>query len=106
VAAPGKSTVPVTILGHEYRVRGESDPDGVRRAAALVDETASRIRRRGTVDSLDVAVLAALNLARQLVALREGALAGPPGQAVDGERLDELLALLEAAVADAPRAVS
>ena len=88
-----KRTVPVTILGQEYKVRGESDVETVRRAAALLDETMERVRKRaGTSDSVDIAVLAALNIANHLVTLRDQT---ADGSAVDDERLDDLLALLE-----------
>ncbi len=95
-----KRTVPVTILGQEYKVRGESDAETVRRAAALLDETMVRVRERsGTVDSVDIAVLAALNIANHLVALRDERGKGDP---VDPAALDELLSLVESAVAGAP----
>ncbi len=91
-----KRVVPVTILGQEYKVRGESDAATVQRAAALLDETMSRVRERaGTVDSVDVAVLAALNLANHLITLRDETARGPQ---VDTTRLDDLLGLVEAAV--------
>jgi cell division protein ZapA (FtsZ GTPase activity inhibitor) len=69
----GRRSVAVRILGHEYRVRTESDPGEMQRVAALVEETLARLRdRTGTVDSLDLAVMAALNLARDLLAERTG----------------------------------
>ena len=59
-----KRTIPVQILGHEYRIRSDADEDSIRRAAAMVDETMARVRdRTGTVDTQSVAVLAALNIA-------------------------------------------
>lgn len=67
-----KRLVSVRILGHEYRIRTDSDPAGLARVAALVDETMGRLRERtGVIDSLDLAIMAALNLARDLVAERE-----------------------------------
>ncbi len=93
---PSKQPVPVTILGHEYKVRGESDAAIVKKAAKLVDETMTRVRERtGTADSVDVAVLAALNLAKHVVLLREER----HGSAMaDTARLDRLLALVEGAI--------
>jgi cell division protein ZapA (FtsZ GTPase activity inhibitor) len=65
-----RRTIPVQIQGQEYRVRGDGDPGAVRRAASLVDETMARVRERTrTVDSLDAALLAALNLANRLLVL-------------------------------------
>lgn len=94
-----RRTVSVKLFGHEYRIRSDADPDAVRRAAAMVDETVARIRSRtGTVDSLEVALLTALNLANQLVSLRDGRGAGPSG--IDSGRLAELVTLLETAVGD------
>jgi cell division protein ZapA (FtsZ GTPase activity inhibitor) len=71
-----KRSVSVRILGHEYRIRTDGDPAGLARVADLVDETMGRLRERtGVVDSLDLAIMAALNLARDLVTerlLRQG----------------------------------
>lgn len=96
-----KRVVPVTILGQEYKVRGEADASTVQRAAALLDETMSRVRERaGTVDSVDIAVLAALNLANHLILLRDETASGAT---LDESRLDDLLGLVEAAVDASPR---
>lgn len=93
-----RQTVVVHILGHEYRIKSDGDPEGVRRAARLLEETVERVRvRAGTVDSLDVAVLAGLNLARSLLTLREGARV-ERGAPLDAERLEALVALVESAV--------
>ncbi|MCP3983873.1 MAG: cell division protein ZapA [bacterium] len=93
---PVKRVVAVTILGQEYKVRGEADPASVQRAAALLDETMCRVRERaGTVDSVDIAVLAALNLANRLIALHDESEAG---FTLDESRLDDLLGLVQAAV--------
>ena len=68
-----KQSVTVLVLGQEYRIRSEGDADTVREAAALLDETMVRVRERTrTVDSMGVAVLAALNLAKGLVTRRRG----------------------------------
>ncbi len=67
----GKRSVSVRILGHEYRIRTDADPADLSHVARLVDETMARLRdRTGVVDSLDLAIMAALNLARDLVAER------------------------------------
>ncbi len=97
-----KRTVPVTILGQEYKIRGESDPETVRRAAALLDETMERVRKRaGTADSVDIAVLAALNIANHLVTLRDD---NTEAHVVGNDRLDTLLTLLEDAIEAKPAA--
>ena len=94
-----KRTVLVSVLGKEYRIRSDTDPELVRRAAALVDETIRKVQgRTATVDTVDVAVLAALNLANHVVTLREAAVS----TGVPSARVDELVALLESAVAEPP----
>jgi cell division protein ZapA len=92
-----KRSVPVTIQGRQYRVRADGDATGVQRAAELVDETMAKVRARaGTADSVDIAVLAALNLANALASDRvsEGALQGL------AQRIDSLARLVETATAD------
>ena len=84
-----KRSVSVRILGHEYRIRTDADPADLSEVARLVDETMGRLRdRTGVVDSLDLAIMAAMNLARDLVAER-GA------RADEGASADRLRALAE-----------
>ncbi len=97
-----KQTVQVTILGQHYSVRSAADPEEVRRVAEFVnrriDETHAAIR---TANTLDVVVLALLNVTGELLKLRKG------GGVVDGageERLRQLLARVEAAC-DEPMAI-
>jgi cell division protein ZapA len=95
-----KRSIAVRILGAEYRIRSEADEGSVRRVASLVEDTMARIRdRTQTVDTLDLAVLAALNLANDLIALRDGAsdeaMAHDAG--LDAARLAHLIATIEAA---------
>ena len=64
-----RRSVAIQIFGHEYRIKTDADPAGVERLARMVDDTMARIRdRTGAVDSLDLAVMAALNLANDLLA--------------------------------------
>jgi len=94
----GRRSVAVRILGHEYRVRTDSEPAEMQRVAALVEETLARLRdRTGTVDSLDLAVMAALNLARDLLA--ERAVRRSDGESAD--RLRSLTDRVEAALREA-----
>jgi len=98
-----KRTVPVTIQGREYRIRADGDPSTVQRAAALLDDTMTRVRARaGTADSVDIAVLAALNLANSLAADRT------TGASLAGleERIAELAELVETATAEPGSAAS
>jgi cell division protein ZapA len=86
--------VPVQILGQEFRVRSDGDASRVRRAAALVDDTVQRVRARSrTVDTLDLAVLAALNLAHRLLAREDAPVQGiEPDLAPLIERIEAVLA--------------
>ena len=96
-----KRTIPVEILGQEYRIRSDSDPETIRRAAALVDETMVKVRdRTGTVDTLDIAVLAALNIANHLISLRESSGKPSQGEKIRSHDLGDLIGLVEAAIAE------
>ena len=93
-----KRTVQVKIQGRAYKIRADGDGDAttVHRAAAMLDETIERVRiRAGTVDSVDLAVLAALNLANSLVNEREsrGSSSG-----VADDRFSGLIELVESAL--------
>jgi len=93
-----KRTVPVQIFGQEFRIRSDGDPARIRRAAALVDETMARVRARtGSADTLDVAVLAALNIAHRLLLQAAQGDAPSAGSAAD---LGALIHLVESALAE------
>jgi cell division protein ZapA (FtsZ GTPase activity inhibitor) len=67
-----KRSVAVEIAGQQYRIRSDADEEALHRLAAYVDRAMLRVRQgTGTADSLDVAVLTCLNLAREILALRE-----------------------------------
>ena len=60
----------VEIYDQVYQLRG-TDPEYIQRLATVVDKKMRAVSAHGaTVDSLRVAVLAALNIADELVALR------------------------------------
>lgn len=64
------AAVSVDIYDQVYTLRG-TDPDDIMRLAATVDEKMRAVAAHGsTVDSLRVAVLAALNIADELMRLR------------------------------------
>ena len=68
-AAP--AAVAVEIYDQVYHLRG-SDPNYIERLAASVDSKMRAVSAHGgTVDSLRVAVLAAINIADELASLRE-----------------------------------
>jgi len=65
------SLVHVEIFGQTYAVRAGSDPGYVERLAAYVDGQMQEISRSGgAVDSVRIAVLAALNIADECFRLR------------------------------------
>ncbi len=91
-------SVSVWIRGHEFRILSDDDQESLQRVARYLDDTMGKIEERtGTVDSLDVALLTALNLARELVGIREGRLeVGTSG--VDPGRLRAVIELAESAL--------
>jgi cell division protein ZapA len=100
-AAEGTGTIPVSIYGRTYQLRGNEERDYLLELAALVDrkmrETATAT---GTADTLKVAILAALNIADDYLQARRGAprkqaSADPEGEA----RLARLVGLLDEALA-------
>lgn len=92
-----KRSVPVSIRGRVFHVRTDGDEEELRRVAAYLDETLERVQRRtGTIDSEDVALLSALNLAREVVELREG---GPRESPEQADALRALIELAESALA-------
>ena len=98
--ASSKQTVSVFIRGQEFRVRTDGDEDSLQRVAGYLDETMSAIEARtGTVDSLDVALLTGLNLARELVEIRGESGGAVRGPGVDEDRLQSLIELAEGALA-------
>jgi cell division protein ZapA (FtsZ GTPase activity inhibitor) len=92
--ASDRRSVAVRIAGHDYKIRSDGDDEGLVRIAGYVDQAMSRVRdRTGTVDSLDVAVLTCLNLAREILALRE-----PRSGAVSDDKLRGLIERVETAI--------
>jgi cell division protein ZapA (FtsZ GTPase activity inhibitor) len=88
-----KRTVVVRIRGQDFRIRSDEPAEQLQRIAQTVDETMSRVEKRtGAVDSYDVAMLTALNLAREVVGNGAGA------RAVDDSRLRSLIELAESAI--------
>lgn len=95
-----RRAVAVCIAGHDYKIRSDGDDEGLVKIAGYVDQAMGRVRERtGTVDSLDVAVLTCLNLARELLALHEQRSSGG-----GDDRVRELILRVEAAISLQPRA--
>ncbi len=67
-AAKSTTSMEVEILGVTYSLRGEHDPAYLEKLANIVDQRMRAIKEHvSTVDSGRIAVLAALNLADDLV---------------------------------------
>jgi cell division protein ZapA (FtsZ GTPase activity inhibitor) len=59
------------LAGKEYRLRSDASEASLQQVASYVDRSMVKIRERtDTVDSLDIALLTALNLAREVLTLR------------------------------------
>ena len=92
-----KRTLAVRIRGRDFRIRSDEPAEQLERIARIVDATIARVEKRtGAVDSFDVAMLAALNLARDVVGLQDG------GRQVEPGRMRSLIELAESAVAPQP----
>lgn len=110
--------IEVQIMGQSYRLGCPPDGDArLLQAVARVDEAMCRIRDAGKIKARDrIAVLAALNLAFDLVDPARNAAAAPAGQTVgpaasapataasgadpaDAERIAHMLARLDQALA-------
>ena len=91
------SMVQVEIFGQSYSLRAGEDPAYLKRLAVLVDEHMQEVAKAaGAVDSVRIAVLAALNLADELMQARSQ---GTREEAL-GRRAAALAEELEAALAD------
>lgn len=88
--------VHVHIFGQDYAVRAGAEPGYVEQLAAFVDERMREVGRSSTaVDSLRIAVLAALNIADELHRLRTE---GASGDSESQRRAEALARELQAAL--------
>ena len=92
-----KRSVSVRIRGQEFRIRTDESDESMQRIAGYLDETMRSVESRtGTVDSRDVAILTALNLAREVMQVREGR--HPTLETgVENDRVQNLIELAESA---------
>nr|ADI22021.1 hypothetical protein [uncultured myxobacterium HF0200_01L06] len=91
-----KKTVSVRVGGRNYRLRSDANERWLQGVAEYVDESMGRIESRtGTVDSLDVAVLTALNIARELIELRENGPDRSSQAKVSSDRIASLIDRVE-----------
>ena len=94
-----RDPVIVRIRGKEFRIRSGEDDESLQRIAGYLEDVMAKVEERTrTVDSLSVAMLTALNLARELVEVRDGGGAG----GVDRERLRGVIELAESALEGVP----
>ena len=86
-------SIEVQIFGQIYRLRVGEDPERIRRVAALVDEKMNKIADRGaSPDSYRIAVLAALELADEVVRTMETPVAAAkPVASMPNDRIASLL---------------
>lgn len=100
-SAVNKRTVTLKIAGKDYRVRSDGDEEWLHHVAACVDETMGQIRdRTGMVDTFDIAMLACLNLAREVIDHREAD--EDATTRVEEAHLKQLTDAAEAAIARLP----
>ena len=92
----GTTSIDVEIFGSVYHVRGEQDPEYLRRLAEVVDGKMRDISRHvPVVDSGKIAILAALNLADELLQCNNQ----QEGERVEMmEKVEELTGLLTEAL--------
>jgi cell division protein ZapA len=88
-----KQAVAVTILGQQFTLKSEAPPEEVREVAAFVNAKVAEVMAGGrTVDTLNAAILALLNVAGLYLRLRDEAAAR--GGDIE-QRLQQLLLRLE-----------
>lgn len=93
-AASGRPVVTIKLAGKEYRIRSDANEEWLQRVASYVDEAMQNIRERtDTIDSLDIALLAALNLAREVLNLKNQMTIGE--EPVSNARVRDLIEQIE-----------
>jgi cell division protein ZapA len=60
----------IKILGNEYRLKSDADSEHLKTVASYVDSVLREVRR-STSDTQDAAILAALNIASELLRIRK-----------------------------------
>jgi len=72
--AQSAKTIEISILGRSYRIAcEESERDALMQAVAYLDDKMSEIKKAGKVNGVDrIAVMAALNIAHELLSTRLG----------------------------------
>ncbi len=90
--AENPGSVRIEVFGNEYNIRGQADPEHIRRVAAYVDLKMREINERLSLPSLSqVAILASLNIADELIREREDRLRSVQAVRDKAGHLEELL---------------
>jgi len=98
---PSSHLIQVEIFGQSYNLRGEGDSSYLQELAGFVDRRMREVAdATGTVDSLKVAILAALNIADESRRGRAPAPGVAPGVAAGGERVARLIEVLDRSLAE------
>ena len=99
---PSSHLIQVEIFGQSYNLRGEGDSSYLQELAGFVDRRMREVAdATGTVDSLKVAILAALNIADESRRDRRAPAPGvAPGVAAGGERVARLIEVLDRSLAE------
>jgi len=93
--------IPVEIYGQTYNLRGDGDSSHLTDLAAFVDRKMREVSdHTATVDSLRVAILAALNIADEHFQLRT---AEEENHRIVSDRLGRLVEMLDRDLADSSR---
>ena len=96
-------SISVDIYDQTYHLRG-TNPDYLRRLAAMVDSKMRAVAASGTtVDSLRVAVLAALNIADECMRLEARSVGKTDDEAALRSRADQLSGLLDSVLTETRR---
>ena len=92
-----KQSVQVSILGQQFKLRSDAPPEQVHRVARFVEDQISQVTGSGrTVDSLQAAILALLNVS---AAHLEGSPASSASDAEDASRrLSQMIEKIETAL--------
>lgn len=95
------SMIPVEIYGQTYNLRGDGDSSYLTDLAAFVDRKMREVSdHTATVDSLRVAILAALNIADEHFQLRT---AEEENHRIVSDRLGRLVEILDRDLSDSAR---
>jgi cell division protein ZapA len=102
-----KKTVDVTIMGRSYKIAcGDEERDALLAAVSLLDSKMNEIKAAGKVASAErIAIMAALNLAHDLLQPKESSSSGSSSVDLEGMRgrMHSMQLVLEQALAPQER---